>query len=192
VAMKLGAQVSSIRKAGNAWEIRTPTEKFTCAVLVNAAGAWATSLALGVARPEEDMVPHRRHLYLCDALEAIDPSSPFIWDLPHEVYFRPHPQGTLWSGGDEEPHFSEGPRIDPEVEKILQRKVKFLFPDLESLRVKEAWACLRTKSKSGRFLLDWDANAEGFFWAAALGGHGLSASYGAGKAVAARICRFFQ
>ena len=40
--------------------------------------------------------------------------------------------------------------------------------------------------------MDWDRHQEGFFWVAALGGHGMGSSFGVGRVAADKILHFFE
>jgi len=192
VVLKLNSEVRELKKSGDIWELKTDEGKFSSPILVNASGAWAAPLAAGIAFPREELTPFRRHLYLSEGREEIDPSWPFLWDINKEFYFRPHQEGLLWSAGDEDPQTPKNPEVDPSVKKILLEKAAAIFQSLPILRVKKSWACLRTKSRSGRFLIDWDEEAQGFLWVAALGGHGLSASFGVGRCAAEKIASVLE
>jgi D-arginine dehydrogenase len=46
------------------------------------------------------------------------------------------------------------------------------------------WAGFRTIANDGRFVIGWDPQAEGFFWVAGLGGHGVTTSSAVGALAA--------
>jgi glycine/D-amino acid oxidase-like deaminating enzyme len=57
------------------------------------------------------------------------------------------------------------------------------FPGLPQLALKEAWACLRTKSLEGKMYVTQLIEKPGYFCVSGLGGHGVGASIGLGRAL---------
>ncbi|MGH7897925.1 MAG: NAD(P)/FAD-dependent oxidoreductase [Candidatus Binatia bacterium] len=158
------------------------TERGTIATrsLVNAAGAWAGEVArlAGIA---SSISPRRRHIFEATAPVAIDRSWPFVWHAEIDVYFRPHAGGILTSACDATPHDPHAPSVDPAAEATLRDKLGRAFPAVVPPRVTAVRACLRTFSRDEHFLIGRDPEIEGFVWVAALGGHGVSTSYGVGR-----------
>jgi D-arginine dehydrogenase len=59
-----------------------------------------------------------------------------------------------------------------------------VFGDLGEWRIGTGWACLRTFAPDDRFLIGPDPRSAGLFWVAALGGHGVTASWAVGRLAA--------
>jgi len=114
----------------------------------------------------------------------IAPDLPFLWHSQTDVYFRPDAGGVLTSACDATPHPVAAPAVDPRAESDLRTKLAIAFPRYAAWAVEEARACLRTFSADERFLIGRDPELDGFFWVAALGGHGMSTSYGVGRLAA--------
>ena len=149
--------------------------------VVNAAGAWAGEIGRLAGAAPLAIAPRRRHIYQLSAGMPIDRTWPFVWHAEIDVYFRPEKDGVLASACDMTPHPAAAPVVDASAEVDLRSKLARAFPRLTPLTVVEVRACLRTFCADGSFLIGPDPAVAGFFWVAALGGHGMSTSYGVGR-----------
>ena len=157
--------------------VRTDRERIPTAALVNAAGAWAPQVAhlAGVLAPPLRSL--KRHLILTAELPWIGRSWPFVWDVTHEVYFRPEPPGLLLSPCDaEEAEPAAADTTDPAALELLADKLVKWFPRLAGIAVAKVWAGLRTFTSDGNPLLGEDSAVRGLFWCAGLGGNGMTIS----------------
>jgi len=180
-------EVLQISEQAHGWRIKTDDGEYHSPVVVNGAGAWAPLLVPQGQAPASIMRPFRRHLFISEESVSEAESWPFVWDLEEEYYFRPESGGLLMCPGDEEPHPPEVPCLDRRLEDLLWEKLDRCRSPLRELSIKSGWACLRTKRPDGCFQLGADSDWPGYFWAAALGGQGMSASYGVGKWVSRQI-----
>lgn len=177
-----GARVESVQvEGGRIAGLQTTRGRVRCRVLVNAAGAWANTIAAMAGLSPLAMAPYRRHLMTTPPLPFANPRWPFVWDTTHEYYFRPEVGGLLLSPGDEDP-VEPGPvHRDPRALELLAEKLARHCPRLAGVPVSRWWAGLRTITRDGRFAVGWDARLKGFFWVAGLGGHGMTASCSVGR-----------
>jgi D-arginine dehydrogenase len=180
-------EVRSLRHSAGRWCLKCDDEEFSARIVVNAAGAWAGQLLPGDADVRPELQAFRRHLMISDPPSQPDPNDPLLWDVEEEFYFRSEAGGLLLSPGDEDPHPPGEPDADPRACEWLKKKLAPRFPALAALGVKQTWACLRTKTKHGPFIVGWDSRLPNYFWAAALGGHGVGISYGIGRQAAAEL-----
>ena len=155
-------------------------------VVINAAGAWAGSIGKLAGTTDVPLRPCRRHLFFTPPLSWVDRSWPFVWDTTHEVYFRPESGGLLLCPCDQEEMAPGIPPTDNSVAELLAEKIKSHLPGISNVSIKSVSAGLRTLSPDGRFVIGWDPKVQGFFWAAGLGGHGVTASSSIG-ALAAKL-----
>lgn len=155
--------------------------------VVIAAGAWSDVVARRLGLAPRGLAPLRRHLHATGPLPGIDPTWPFVWALGDEVYFRPESGGLLLSPCDEEPFEPGEPPADPENRALLARKVAETFPALTDLPIMRSWAGLRTFAPDRRFVLGRDPAAPRVFWAAGLGGHGVTCAWEIGRIVAEAV-----
>ncbi len=179
------SEVLGLIREASSWKVRTTSGVFEAPWLVNAAGAWASDLGAW-AQCTSELMAHRRHLCLARSEFEVEATWPFVWDLQAGYYFRPESGGLLLSPGDETPHGPGFPEVDPKAAQMLQEKLSLYSQGLGRVSLQEVWACLRTKSASGDFVIRQEADV-GFQWVAGLGGHGMSASLGVGKEAARQL-----
>lgn len=193
-AMALGAEVrfsekiTAIHTRGNrVAAVQTEAHEFETDILVDAAGAWAGEVGTLAGATPISLSPFRRHLFVTDALDWVSSDWPIVWDVSHEIYFRPESGGLLLSPCDESLQKPGLPTQDPAVLELLAHKTIQYFPKLADLPIRNSWCGLRTFAPDRRFVIGWDPKLEGFFWVAGLGGHGVTVSYSVGVLAASMI-----
>jgi len=188
VRMRTGLAVRKIEVSGGKIRgVETQEGFIRSEIVVNAAGAWAGELGnLAGALPIEHQ-PFRRHLYYTGELEWVDPRWPFVWDVSHDVYFRPESAGLLLSPCDESRSLPEIPAVDPQMEDLLAEKITVSFPRLIEVPISKTWAGLRTFAPDRRFVIGWDPKVDGFYWVSSLGGHGVTTCAAVGELAAREL-----
>ncbi len=174
-------------RQGRVCAVQTGSEEIVTDILVNAAGAWAAEIARLAGATDIPLTPYRRHLFVTQPLDWVQPDWPLVWDLTHELYFRPESGGLLLSPCDETAHPPAAPATDPAALELLAEKVTHCLLHLSDLPIRNCWAGLRTMAPDRRFVVGWDPGLKGFFWVAGLGGHGVTASYAVGLLAASLI-----
>jgi glycine/D-amino acid oxidase-like deaminating enzyme len=146
-----------------------------------AAGGWASELAAAAGYPIT-FTPHRRHLLVTEPLKQVDRRWPVVWILGDDFYFRPESAGLLMCALDAVPVTpQQGEVTDPaEVERIAV-KAECWLPDLAHAGVARAWAGMRTFVSDQRFVIGPDPRLIGLYWAAGMGGHGITCAPAIGK-----------
>ncbi len=148
-------------------------EVIECARLVNAAGPWAARIGIIAGAAALPFLTLRRHLAQTGPVAGVDASWPFVWNITHEVYFRPESGGVLFSPCDEGAIAPCDPPVDSATIEMLAHKVATCFPGLKNAHIVRSWACIRTFVSDREIVVGPDPGIEGFFWAAALGGAGV-------------------
>lgn len=155
--------------------------------VVLAAGAWSGQLAkkAGLFRP---LTPLRRMAAIIDTPSP--PQHPWCWLDDVGLYAKPHDGGWMVSPCDEHPTqpLAKGSSTGtptPTQQQILQNKVQHHLPALANHPIRHSWTGLRTFAPDRRPLLGPDGECENLWWAAGLGGSGLSSSIGVGEALLA-------
>ena len=171
---------------GRVEEVRSSEGLIRCKTVINAAGAWAGEIARRAGASDLPLAPYRRHLFVSGPLDWVKRDWPFVWDVAHEVYFRPEPPGLLLSPCDEAVVPPGMPAEDSAAVELLGQKLERHLPRLANITISRSWAGLRTQASDHKFVIGWDRAVEGFFWVAALGGHGVTASASVGS-LAARL-----
>jgi sarcosine oxidase subunit beta len=150
--------------------------------VVNAAGAWAKSIAemVGVDLPVE---PLRRMLVPTEPFDQFPHSAPMIIDMSNGFHFRPEALGFLLAWND--PEETPGYKTDFDsafIEKILTRAADRV-PAFENLAVnpKRAWAGLYEMTPDHHPILGEAPGVPGFFLANGFSGHGVMHAPATGK-----------
>ncbi len=159
-------------------------------IVVNAAGAWAGSVArlAGVDLPVE---PLRRMLVPTEPFDKISHESPMVVDMGSGFHYRPENRGLLlaWCDPDEKPGF----KIDFDrnfIEKILTRGVDRV-PCLEEVEVnpRRPWAGLYEMTPDHHPVLGAVDQLPGLFLANGFSGHGVMHSPATGKVLSDLILK---
>jgi D-arginine dehydrogenase len=174
-------------RAGAVTCVRTDHDAISTPAVVNAAGAWAPEVARLARASAPPIRSLKRHLMVTSELPWVDRSWPAVWDMSHEVYFRPEPPGLLLSPCDAV-EVAPGPvSTDHQALELLAEKLTRWFPSLQGISVARQWAGLRTFSSDGNPILGEDPQVRGFFWCAALGGNGMTLSPALGRLTAEAV-----
>jgi D-arginine dehydrogenase len=181
------AEVQSIERQDQRWRVRTAAGTFSAATLINAAGAWADSVAeLAGLRPL-GLIPKRRTAFNISVPEDLDIRAwPMINDVGEEFYFKPDAGQLFISPADASPTapvdaYAEDIDVAAGVERLERATT------LRVRRVSRAWAGLRTFASDGSPVVGYDDEISGFFWLAGQGGYGIKTSPALSRACASLI-----
>lgn len=176
-------------EGGRVVGVQTSAGRIDADRVVLAAGAWSGLLAarLGLQRP---LIPLRRTLLNLPTHPLSRPNHPWCWIDDVGVYIRPESGGWLVSGCDESPDpptpgaGSRGP-VEAMPRALAMDKLARHFPALGAARLTTGWSGLRTFAPDRRPVLGADGEVDGLWWAAGLGGFGVTCGLAVGEAVAA-------
>jgi D-arginine dehydrogenase len=175
------AQVGGLVREGGAWTITSERgETWRAATIVNAAGAWADTIArLAGVRPI-GIAPFRRTVAVLRVAPQAPADLPLVLDINGGFYFKPD-AGRLWlSPHDEIP--SEPCDAAPEELDVAIAIDRFQqVTDWRIEAVERRWAGLRSFAPDRLPVYGFDANAEGFFWFAGQGGFGIQTAPAAAR-----------
>jgi len=167
--------------------VRTTKRAVFADAVVLAGGAWSGALAedAGLRRP---LVPLRRTLLQTAPHPLSTPEHPWCWVDDVGIYARPEGGGWLVSGCDEAESWpSDGPGSRGPVEDLPRAlaadKLARWMPALRDVHFTGGWTGLRTFAPDRRPVLGSDPDLDGLWWAAGLGGFGVTCSYAIGEAV---------
>ena len=184
----LNCEVTGIRRRDGRYLIETSLGPIECNLIVNAAGAWAPSIAEIAGIESLQMNSFKRHLFILEGIPVIDLKSPFVWNIAENFYFRPESGGVLFSVCDEELAESEfNPTVNSSIELQLAELIDAQLPAMENALKRQVWSCFRTKTPHGGFYIEWSKNHPSLLWVAGLGGHGMGTSWEVGRLAADKI-----
>jgi D-arginine dehydrogenase len=189
VRVRTGARVTGLELAHGA---EAPTallaggERLGADAVVIAAGGWAGALARAAGSPLE-FQPRLRHLLVTAPEARIDRRWPVVWSEPDGFYARPESGGLLLCACDEAVVAPEDTDARPEVLERVAGVARRCLAGFDDAPAAHFWAGLRTFSADDAFAVGPDPEVRGLWWAAGLGGHGMSTSIGVGRLAAARL-----
>lgn len=173
-----GAPLRQVRRQGDGWLASTPAVEIACAILVDAAGAWADEVAAMAGAPRCGMQPMRRTAATINVPPEMEPllsSLPFAAPADESFYFKPEAGGLMVSLADETP--SEPCDAWPDDLDVALALDRFHAATIvPPARPAATWAGLRTFAPDRSPVIGLDPETPGFFWHAGLGGYGIKTS----------------
>lgn len=167
------AQLESAQHAHDRWTLMSRAGVCTAATLVNAAGAWADSVAQLASVEPLGLMPLRRTALVFEDHESWDSQHwPLAVDIEDQLYFKPDSGRLLASPADE----TASPPCDAQPDEF---DVAVLLDSLERLtflrpkRITGRWAGLRTFAPDRTPVAGFDALVPNFYWLAGQGGYGI-------------------
>ena len=176
------AEVLSISRHAEIFQIVTSRGPVSTAKVVNCAGAWSAQIAkmVGIFLPVE---PLRRMLVPTEPFDDFPHSAPMIVDMSNGFHFRPESRGFLLAWNDPEETTGFNTNFEPSfIEKILVRAANRV-PVFENVAInpKRAWAGLYEMTPDHHPILGESREVPGFFFANGFSGHGVMHAPATGK-----------
>jgi D-arginine dehydrogenase len=169
--------------------VQTPAGPIHSDRVVLAAGAWSAQIAraTGLERP---LVPLRRAAFRTDPHPLATSTHPWCWLDDVGIYARAEGGQWICSPCDEVPETApSGPGSTGSAQsgqaRLLEDKIAQHLPLLANVPLQSNWTGLRTFAPDRRPLLGEDPELPGLWWAAGLGGFGVTCSFGVGEVLAA-------
>lgn len=182
-----GAEVRGLTRRGGDWLIETAAGAFAAPVVVNAAGAWADTVAGLAGLSPLGLQPMRRTAAILPAPKDHDIENwPLVASAAEAWYFKPEAGKLLVSPAEEDPVEP----MDAWPDDMVLAEGLWRFEQAVSVpvtRVERSWAGLRTFAPDRTPVAGFDPRAEGFFWLAGQGGNGIQAAPGLARLAAGLI-----
>ena len=183
-----GARVGRIQRRRDCWEVTTAKgEVYSTGVLVNAAGAWADSVAALAGASPIGLQPMRRTIITFDAPEGTDLEHlPFTKTVGDGLYFAPESGRLFASPMDEVP--TEPSDAQPDEMEVALAAFRMEERTIVKIdRIHSRWAGLRTFTPDRHPAVGFAPELDGFFWLAGQGGFGLQTSPAVARIAAALV-----
>ena len=187
--IRANARVVGLEWGNGIWNIELADEDLIGAPLVvNAAGAWADSVATMAGAEPLGLRPLRRTAFTVPAPEWFRTmyDLPSVRDVDESFYVKPEGPHFLCSPADETP--SDPCDARPE-ELDIARAIDTINEAtlLEIRSVRSQWAGLRTFAVDRNPVLGMDPTVPGFLWVAGQGGFGIQSAPGMAIAAASIV-----
>lgn len=170
---RLDAGVTALERHGSSWRLTAAGSTELAGTVVNAAGAWADSLATRAGLRPLGLQPKRRTALTVPAPAGHDVQGwPAVIDMAETRYFKPDAGALMLSLADETDSppcdaWADDEDVATAVDRVQQ------MADLPVARVIATWAGLRTFAPDRVPVVGWATDSERFLWLAGQGGYGL-------------------
>jgi D-arginine dehydrogenase len=178
------AQVTAISRVGGGWHVVTGSDLHRCSMVVNAAGAWADTVARMAGVEPLGIQPHRRSMARLPAPGGRDVSRwPMFFGTGESWYAKPDAGALLVSPAEEDPAEAHDAWADDMVlaEGLARYEAMVTEP---VTRLLASWAGLRSFAPDRALVLGPDPEAPRFAWCAGQGGYGFQTAPAASQLLA--------
>jgi D-arginine dehydrogenase len=192
--LRCEAEVTRIQREGGQWHVHTGETTYFAPVLINAAGAWADTIARMAGVAPIGIEPRRRSAFTFPLPAGVATAAwPAVMGAEDDWYFKPEAGMLLGSPANAD-------LVEPQDVQAEELDIALAIDRIESMttltipRPARVWAGLRSFVADGNLVGGFDTHTPGFFWVAAQGGYGIqtSAAMGEGCAALARGLPFPQ
>jgi D-arginine dehydrogenase len=183
--IRTNTRLSSARREGDQWKVTLADgSELIAAVIVNAAGAWADSVAESCGARRLGIAPKRRTMVQLRVRRSGLKDLPLVNDSDGNFYFKGESDTSIWLSPHDE--IETGPcDAAPEEIDIATAIDRFEgVVDWPIERIERSWAGLRSFAPDRVPVYGFDPQVPGFFWCAGQGGFGIQTSPAAAKLAA--------
>ena len=172
--LRTGVRLSAIRPTGSGWRIESEAgESWSAPILINAAGAWADSVARAAGVVPLGLRPLRRTIIVVDPPTGADVRDwPFVKTVVDDFYILPE-SGKLMASPVDEVESDPCDAQPEEYDVALAASKVEQYTTLAVSRIAHRWAGLRTFTADRVPAAGFAPGSPGFFWLAGQGGFGL-------------------
>lgn len=183
----LSTVVEQARRDGDAWDIQAGGERFRAPIIVNAAGAWADTVAAKCGIRGLGIAPKRRTMVQLRVGRSDLRDMPQVADALGSFYFKGEGDRSVWLSPHDEIATDPCDAAPEELDIAIAIDRFESAVDWPVERVERSWAGLRTFAPDRMPVYGFDPEAEGFFWCAGQGGFGIQTAPAAAHLGAALI-----
>jgi len=174
------------REAGR-WVLDTRAGRFEADILVDAAGAWADTVAMLAGARPLGIQPYRRTMLQLRTDPAPPPRCPHVAHIGGSFYFKPESGGRLWLSPHDETATDPGDAAPEELDVAMAIDRFEQVVDWRVDALEHKWAGLRSFAPDRLPVYGFDPVVEGLFWCAGQGGFGIQTAPAAAKLAAALL-----
>ena len=181
------APLRSARRVRDGWRVALGEEEVDAAVIVNAAGAWADTVAAACGIAALGIQPYRRTVLQVRLDVAVPAELPLVIHVGGQFYFKGESVGRVWlSPHDETPSIAHD--VAPEdwdVATAIERMQSVV--DWPVAAVERKWAGLRSFAPDRIPVFGPDPHEGRFIWCAGQGGFGIQTAPAIAGLLAAQL-----
>ncbi|MFU7527679.1 NAD(P)/FAD-dependent oxidoreductase [Qipengyuania sp. ASV99] len=178
------ALVNQLERETGGWRIGTEAgETYRAAAVINAAGAWADTIAQRAGARPLGIDPKRRTVVQLRVDPAAPKDLPLVLDISESFYFKPD-NGRLWLSPHDEIPTDPCDAAPEEIDVALAVDRFQSVTDWRIEAVERRWAGLRSFAPDRLPVFGPDPVVPGFFWFAGQGGFGIQTAPAAARLAA--------
>lgn len=175
------ARVAALSFANGRWDITLEDgRRFAAATLVNAAGAWADTVASLAGVAPLGITPYRRTVAQLRVDPAPRDAMPLCLDISGDFYFKPE-SGRLWLSPHDETPCEPVDAAPEELDVAMAIDRLEQATEWRVLALERKWAGLRSFAPDRRPVYGRDPANPAFFWFAGQGGYGIQTAPAAAR-----------
>jgi D-arginine dehydrogenase len=185
-ALWCDAELATAHHDGDGWMVTlADARRLRCRRLVNAAGAWADTVAQRCGVAALGLQPKRRSAFTFPAPPGADTRAwPAVVDADERWYFKPDAGQLLGSPANADPVAAHDV-VAEELDIATGIAGIEAATTLTIHRPTRTWAGLRTFAPDGEMVIGADPRCSDFIWLAGQGGWGIQSAHGAAMMAAA-------
>jgi D-arginine dehydrogenase len=170
-------RVATMERTEDVWTIGDGSRSVVARIVVNAAGAWADTVAAVAGAKPVGIQPMRRTIAQVRVSGGDVPTDlPLVIDIAGTFYFRPEGEGRLWLCPHDETPVEPCDAAPEELDVAIAIDRFETVTDWRVAAVERKWAGLRSFAPDRLPVFGFDPGAPGFFWCAGQGGVGIQTS----------------
>ena len=184
------ARLESARYSDGAWRVSLADgSSLTASVLVNAAGAWADSVAEACSVRPLGIAPKRRTMVQLRVGRSGLRDLPLVDDAAGTFYFKGEGDRSIWLSPHDEIDSDPCDAAPEEIDMAIAIDRFEQVVDWPVEAVERSWAGLRSFAPDRIPVYGFDADAPGFFWCVGQGGFGIQTAPAASRLAASLLLR---
>ena len=183
----VGAGLDRAIRRDGIWQIETRAGPIAARLLVDAAGAWADTVAQRCGVAPIGIQPYRRTVIQLRTDPPAHPGIPHVADIAGRFYFKPEAGGKLWLSPHDETPTDPCDAAPEELDVAIAIDRFEHVVDWRVAAVERRWAGLRSFAPDRHPVYGFDVVAPGFFWFAGQGGFGIQTAPAAAMLAAALV-----
>ncbi len=185
--LQCNAAVAELSYSSDTWSIETRSGSYQAARIVNAAGAWASEIALLAEASAIKISPFRRTIVQLRVDPPSSPLLPLVLDVNGKFYFKPGGDGRVWLSPHDETPCVAADVAPEEIDIAIAIDQLQSVVDWRIEAVEHSWAGLRSFAPDRLPVYGFDRIQPTFFWCAGQGGFGIQTAPAAAKLASALL-----
>lgn len=181
VDLECRARVVQLQPEQGGWQIKCASgETYRAAQIINAAGAWADTIAKAAGAEPLGVTPYRRTVAQLRVEPGAPDDMPLVLDICGNFYFKSD-NGKIWLSPHDETHSSPCDAAPEEIDvaRAIHQFERATHWKIEA--VERKWAGLRSFAPDRLPIYGPDPRVPGFAWFAGQGGFGIQTAPAAAR-----------